>query len=91
MTADSVGAAARLGKQLTRQEAEQILGIEAGATWEEISKVRGPLRLMWVGYCHESGTCKWTDCGLQCATLCPRPGQSAFNASLLCAEVRAPV
>ncbi|KAL6771141.1 PAM16 [Auxenochlorella protothecoides x Auxenochlorella symbiontica] len=38
VTADSVGAAARLGKQLTRQEAEQILGIEAGATWEEISK-----------------------------------------------------
>lgn len=40
MTAENVAAAARAGKQLTRQEAEQILGIEPGATWEEISKVR---------------------------------------------------
>lgn len=39
MTAENVAAAARAGKQMTRQEAEQILGIESGATWEEISKV----------------------------------------------------
>lgn len=41
MTAEGVNAAraASGAKQLTLHEAENILGIEAGATWEEISKV----------------------------------------------------
>eukprot|EP00887_Chlorella_sp_A99_P001118 scaffold14.g1118.t1 len=34
----AAGAAARGGKQLTLQEAQMILGIESGATWEEIVK-----------------------------------------------------
>lgn len=39
MTAEGVSAAARVGKQMTRAEADQILGVEAGSTWEEVSKV----------------------------------------------------
>jgi mitochondrial import inner membrane translocase subunit TIM16 len=38
MTAEGVQAAARSTKQLTLQEAQMILGIESGATWEEIMK-----------------------------------------------------
>ena len=34
----AAAAAARSGKQLTLQEAQMILGIESGATWEEIMK-----------------------------------------------------
>lgn len=34
----AAGAAVRSGKQLTLQEAQMILGIESGATWEEIMK-----------------------------------------------------
>ena len=53
MTAENVAAAARAGKQMTRQEAEQILGIESGATWEEISKVgngEGRCTALFVGF-----------------------------------------
>ena len=38
MTAEGAKAAARSAKQLSVQEANQILGIESGATWEEIMK-----------------------------------------------------
>ena len=38
MTPEAAKAAARGAKQLTVQEANQILGIEAGASWEEILK-----------------------------------------------------
>lgn len=38
MTAEGVQAAARSGKQLSLQEAQMILGIESGTTWEEIMK-----------------------------------------------------
>lgn len=36
MNAENVQAAARAGKQLSAQEAQMILGVEANATWEEI-------------------------------------------------------
>lgn len=39
MTAEGVNAARSAAKQLTKQEAEMILGVEPGATWQEISKV----------------------------------------------------
>lgn len=39
VTAEGVKAAARGTKQMTLQEARQILGVESGATWEEITKV----------------------------------------------------
>lgn len=38
MTAEGAKAAARSAKQLSVQEANQILGIESNATWEEIMK-----------------------------------------------------
>jgi mitochondrial import inner membrane translocase subunit TIM16 len=38
MTAEGAKAAARSAKQLSVQEANQILGIESTATWEEIMK-----------------------------------------------------
>lgn len=38
MTAENVRASARVGKQLSLQEAQMILGVEPGATWKEISK-----------------------------------------------------
>lgn len=38
MTAENVKAAAKAGKQLTTQEAYQIMGLESGATWEQITK-----------------------------------------------------
>lgn len=40
MTAEGVNAARSAAKQLTKQEAEMILGVEPGATWQEILKVR---------------------------------------------------
>ena len=40
MTAEGVNAARAASKQMTLREAEMILGIESGATWQEISKVR---------------------------------------------------
>lgn len=40
MTAEGVNAARTAGKQLTLQEAQMILGVESGATWQEIMKVR---------------------------------------------------
>jgi hypothetical protein len=40
VAAEGVNAArAAVGKQLTLREAEMILGIESGATWQEIMKV----------------------------------------------------
>ncbi|PSC77065.1 mitochondrial import inner membrane translocase subunit tim16 [Micractinium conductrix] len=38
MTAEGVNAARAASKQMTLREAEMILGIESGATWQEISK-----------------------------------------------------
>ncbi|KAL4444180.1 hypothetical protein ABPG75_011917 [Micractinium tetrahymenae] len=38
MTAEGVNAARSAAKQLTKQEAEMILGVEPGATWQEITK-----------------------------------------------------
>lgn len=40
MTAEGVNAARTAAKQLTLQEAEMILGVESGATWQEITKAR---------------------------------------------------
>lgn len=43
MSAEGVNAArAAAGKQLTLQEAEMILGVEAGASWQDVLKVRRP-------------------------------------------------
>lgn len=39
MAAEGVNAARSAAKQLTKQEAEMILGVEPGATWQEITKV----------------------------------------------------
>lgn len=39
MTAEGVQAAAKAAKQMTLQEAEMILGTEAGAPWSEVLKV----------------------------------------------------
>lgn len=42
VTAEGVKAAARGTKQMTLQEARQILGVESGATWDEVVKVWYP-------------------------------------------------
>lgn len=38
MNAETVRQAGRKGKELSLQEAQMILGVESGATWEEIMK-----------------------------------------------------
>lgn len=38
MTAEGVASAARASKQLSSQEAYQIMGLESGATWDEVMK-----------------------------------------------------
>jgi len=38
MNAEAVRQAGRKGKELSLQEAKMILGVESGATWEEIMK-----------------------------------------------------
>ena len=60
MAAEGVNAArAAAGKQLTLQEAQMILGVESGATWEEVVKVTAAriIRSLWLGGLQQPWCC----------------------------------
>lgn len=72
MTAEGVQAAARAAKQMTLQEAEMILGTEAGAPWPEVLKVGVPAHAV-LGC---AGLSRWRQ-----APLCPCTCDAAQHAA----------